>query len=58
MTPIATLRQRKVRIQKAYLLSCVKRSVDDIAEAAAVMRGKKVAEGSNLRSRGLQRGPG
>jgi homoaconitate hydratase len=36
---------RNLKIQKAYLLSCVNSRVEDLAEAAAVVRGKKVAEG-------------
>jgi len=45
MTPLSALWQKKVKIHKAYLLSCVNARVDDIAEAAAVVRGKKVSEG-------------
>ncbi len=43
MTAIAEMRQRQVKIQKAYLVSCVNSRVEDIAEAAAVVRGKKIA---------------
>jgi homoaconitate hydratase len=45
LTPLAILRQKKVKIHKAYLLSCVNARVDDLAEAAAIVRGRKVAEG-------------
>lgn len=45
MTAISDIRQRQVKIQKAYLVSCVNSRVDDIAEAAAVLRGKKIATG-------------
>ncbi len=45
MTPIPEMRQRKVKIHKAYLMSCVNARVDDIAEAAQVVRGQKVAAG-------------
>ncbi len=43
MTPVSEL--NKVRINKAYLVSCVNSRVDDIAEAAAIVKGKKVADG-------------
>lgn len=43
MTPVSDLNQ--VKINKAYLVSCVNSRVDDIAEAAAIVKGKKVAEG-------------
>jgi homoaconitate hydratase len=43
MTPVSGL--TSVRINKAYLVSCVNSRLDDIAEAAAIVRGKKVAEG-------------
>jgi len=39
------MREKNIRIHKAYLVSCVNSRVEDIAEAAAVVRGKKVAEG-------------
>ncbi len=45
MTAISDIRSRQVKIQKAYLVSCVNSRVDDIAEAAAVLRGKKIAAG-------------
>lgn len=43
MTPVSGL--NSVRINKAYLVSCVNSRVDDIAEAAAIVKGKKVADG-------------
>jgi homoaconitate hydratase len=43
MTSVADLKSRKVKIDKAYLMSCVNGRVEDLAEAAAVVRGKKVA---------------
>ncbi len=43
MTPVSDLNE--VKINKAYLVSCVNSRVDDIAEAAAIVKGKKVAEG-------------
>ena len=43
MTPVSDLNE--VKINKAYLVSCVNSRVDDIAEAAAIVKGKRVAEG-------------
>lgn len=43
MTPVSGL--NKVKINKAYLVSCVNSRVDDIAEAAAIVQGRKVADG-------------
>jgi len=45
MRPISVLRQEPVKIDKAYLVSCVNSRVEDLAEAAEVVRGKRVAEG-------------
>jgi len=45
MTSVAQIRKKNIKIQKAYLVSCVNSRVDDLAEAARVIRGKKVAEG-------------
>ncbi|KAJ7914891.1 hypothetical protein B0H13DRAFT_2250651 [Mycena leptocephala] len=44
-TPLPILEQSHVAIQKAYLVSCTNSRVSDIAAAAAVMRGNKVAPG-------------
>ena len=47
-TPALEMREKNIKIQKAYLVSCVNSRVEDIAEAAAVVnakKGKKVAEG-------------
>jgi len=44
MTSISEIKKKQVRIDKAYLLSCVNSRVDDIAEAASIVRGKKFAE--------------
>ncbi len=43
MTPIAEIRKKRVKIDKAYLVSCVNSRLEDIAAAAEVVRGKKVA---------------
>ena len=45
MTPISEMRRRKVKINKAYLVSCVNSRVEDLAAAAAVLRSKKIATG-------------
>jgi len=44
MTSISEIKKKQVKINKAYLLSCVNSRVEDIAEAASVIRGKKFAE--------------
>ena len=51
MTLVAEMRDRKLKIHKAYLLSCVNSRVEDLAAAAEVMRGKKVAAGVEFESR-------
>ncbi|MBZ0199299.1 MAG: homoaconitase, partial [Ignavibacteriaceae bacterium] len=43
MNPVAKLNDTK--IQKAYLVSCVNSRADDLAEAAKVVKGNKVADG-------------
>ena len=45
MQSVAEIEGKKVRIQKAYLVSCVNSRVEDLEAAAAVLRGKKVAAG-------------
>jgi len=45
MTPVSEIKNKNVKINKAYLVSCVNSRVEDIAEAADVVKGKKVAEG-------------
>ncbi len=45
MTSGAEMAGRKMAIQKAYLVSCVNSRVEDLAQAAEVMRGGKVADG-------------
>jgi homoaconitate hydratase len=44
-TPLPVLEEARINIQKAYLVSCTNSRVSDIAAAAAVMRGNKVAPG-------------
>ena len=45
MTSVAEMQRRGVAIQKAYLVSCTNARLADIAEAAGVVRGKRVADG-------------
>lgn len=45
MTAVSEIKDKKIKIHKAYLLSCVNSRVDDLAEAAKIIRGKKVADG-------------
>ncbi len=48
MTPLAELEPKKIKVDKAYLLSCVNARQSDLGAAAAVLRGKKVAPGVTL----------
>ncbi len=45
MTPVTEMKKRNVKINKAYLVSCVNSRLEDIAEAAKIVKGKKVSEG-------------
>ena len=45
MTSLPEMEKRDVKIHKAYLLSCVNARFEDIAEAASIVDGKKVADG-------------
>ena len=45
MAPVSEIRKQRIRIQKAYLVSCVNSRVDDLAAAAALVAGRQVAEG-------------
>lgn len=45
ITPAKALEMNNLRIQKAYLLSCVNSRVSDLAEAAHAIKGQKVADG-------------
>ena len=44
-TPLAEIEAQRLRIQKAYLVSCVNSRLEDIAAAAAVVGNRKVAAG-------------
>ena len=48
MTALSDLEPRKIRIHKAYLVSCVNSRVEDLAAAAAVLDGRRIAEGVAL----------
>lgn len=41
MNSVAAMRDKGVKIDKAYLMSCVNGRIEDIAQAAAITRGKK-----------------
>jgi homoaconitate hydratase len=45
MTPITEIRKRRIGVNKAYLVSCVNSRFDDLASAAGVVAGKRVADG-------------
>ncbi len=45
MQSLAEIEQKKVAIQKAYLVSCVNSRLEDLAAAARVLEGKKIAPG-------------
>jgi homoaconitate hydratase len=45
MRALPEIEKERVRINKAYLLSCVNARLEDLAEAARIMRGRTVAEG-------------
>jgi homoaconitate hydratase len=45
MKSVKELRKEKVKIDKAYLVSCVNSRLEDIGQAAKIIEGKKVAEG-------------
>jgi homoaconitate hydratase len=45
MNTVSDLKQKGVKINKAYLVSCVNSRTDDIKAAAEIVEGKKVADG-------------
>jgi len=45
MQSLAEIENKKVAIQKAYLISCVNSRLEDLAAAAKVLKGQKVASG-------------
>ncbi|MEJ2594397.1 MAG: homoaconitase, partial [bacterium] len=44
MAAVSDLKKEKIKIQKAYLVSCVNSREDDIRQAAEIVRGKKIAD--------------
>ncbi len=48
MVSLPEIQKQKVVINKAYLLSCVNARLEDLAEAAHVLEGKRVADGVNF----------
>ncbi len=46
--PVTDFADDEMKVHKAYLLSCVNSRYDDLAEAAEVLRGRKVADGVEL----------
>lgn len=45
MNSVSELQDEHIKVHKAYLVSCVNSRLEDIEEAANVIKGKKVAEG-------------
>ena len=45
MNSVSELKKKNLKINKAYLVSCVNSRLNDIKEAAEIVRGKKVADG-------------
>jgi homoaconitate hydratase len=46
--PVADIARDRIRIHKAYLLSCVNARLSDLAEAANVLRGQRIANDVKL----------
>jgi len=45
MTSISEIKERKLKVNKAYLVSCVNSRLEDISEAAEVLKGNNIAAG-------------
>ncbi len=45
---VAEMAPRRIKVDKAFLLSCVNSRLEDLQQAAAVLRGKRVADGVEL----------
>ncbi len=45
MNSTSKLSKKEIKVNKAYLVSCVNSRVEDIAAAAEIVKGKKIAEG-------------
>jgi homoaconitate hydratase len=48
MSSVHEMEKQKIKIQKAYIVSCVNSRVNDLAEAARIIRGGKIAPGVEL----------
>lgn len=48
MHPISEIAEKKIAIQKAYLVSCVNSRIEDLEDAARVLKNQKVASGVKL----------
>ncbi len=46
--PVSEVASDRVKVDKAYLMSCVNARLDDLEEAAAVLRGRRVADDVEL----------
>lgn len=44
ITKVSEISTKKVKIDKAYLVSCVNSRLEDLSDAAEILKGKKVAE--------------
>jgi homoaconitate hydratase len=47
-TPLSEIEKQRIKIDKAYIVSCVNSRLGDLAEAARVLEGKKLAPGVKL----------
>lgn len=48
MESVTSISKKRIKVHKAYLLSCTNARLEDLAEAAEVLEGAKVAEGVEL----------
>ncbi len=48
MESVTSISRKKIKVDKAYLLSCTNARLEDLAEAAEVLAGNSVAEGVEL----------
>ena len=48
MHTLPAIEKKQIAVQKAYLLSCVNARLEDLKEAAAIVKGKRIAEGVSL----------
>jgi len=46
--PLSEIKKQNIKIQKAYLGSCTHGTVEDLKQAAEVLKGKKIADGVKL----------